>query len=56
MKNKNKKFDSVEMMREIRDKLSHEYKSDPEKEDKDLERIRKKYNISPNISMVSEPK
>lgn len=42
---KDKKFDAVEMMREIRDKLSKRYTKDPEAEKKDLEVIRKKYEI-----------
>jgi len=33
------------MMREIRDKLSKEYIESPDKENKDLARIRKKYGI-----------
>jgi hypothetical protein len=41
----NKKIDAVKMMREIRDKLSKKYKDDPQAEEKDLERIRKKYKI-----------
>jgi len=43
MKTKNKKFDAVKMMRDIRDKLHQEYEKNPEKRKKDLERIRKKY-------------
>ena len=47
MKNetKNKTFDAVAMMREIRDKLSQEYLENPDKEEKDLAQIRKKYGI-----------
>lgn len=37
------KFDSVKMMREIRDQLHFEYTEKPEKREKDLEKIRKKY-------------
>jgi hypothetical protein len=33
------------MMREIRDKLSKRYREDPEAEKRDLEAIRKKYEI-----------
>ncbi|MCK4296905.1 MAG: hypothetical protein KAX28_09675 [Candidatus Marinimicrobia bacterium] len=40
-----KKFDSVKMMRDIRAKLSASYMKSPEKEQKDLEIIRKKYGI-----------
>lgn len=40
-----KEFDSVKMMRQIREKLSRLYK-DPEIEAKELASIRKKYGIS----------
>jgi hypothetical protein len=43
MKSKNKKIDSVKMMRDIRDKLHQEYDKNPEKRKLDLERVRKKY-------------
>ncbi len=46
MKDKFKKFDSVKMMREIRDKLSKKYLEHPELEKAELNKIRKKYNIS----------
>ena len=42
---KDKKFDAVRMMREIRDKLSDIYTRDPEAEKRDLEVIRRKYKI-----------
>ncbi len=42
---KDKKFDTVRMMKEIRDKLSEIYTKDPEAEKRDLEAIRKKYGI-----------
>ena len=42
---KNKKFDAVKMMRDIRNKLHQEYEKNPKKRNEDLERIRKKYNI-----------
>ncbi len=42
---KDKKFDAVRMMREIRDKLSKRYSEDPEAEKRDLETIRRKYEI-----------
>ena len=42
---KDKKFDAVRMMREIRDKLSKRYREDPEAEKRDLLDIRKKYGI-----------
>ena len=47
MKNKEKEFDAVRMMREIRDKLHDEYQKDPDKRKIDLERIRKKYMKAP---------
>ncbi|MBI3500175.1 MAG: hypothetical protein HY063_00110 [Bacteroidetes bacterium] len=40
-----KKFDSVKMMREIRNKLSKRWAKNPEQEMADLERIRSKYKI-----------
>ena len=42
---KKKKFDSVEMMRGIRDKLTKRYLENPELEKHDLEKIRKKYKL-----------
>lgn len=47
MKNKlkEKKFDSVKMMRVIRDKLSERYLNNPKSEEMDLQEIRKKYGI-----------
>ena len=41
---KSKKFDSVKMMREIRDKLNASY-NDPKNEERELRRIRKKFGI-----------
>lgn len=48
MKNKRKakSFDTVKMMREIRDKLSKKYSSNPEKEKEELEKVRSKYRTS----------
>ena len=43
--NKNKKFDAVQMMRDIREKLSLKYWKNPERLKKDMEHIRKKYNL-----------
>ena len=40
-----KRFDSVKMMRRIRDELSRAYQ-DPKVEDRDMARIRRKYRIS----------
>lgn len=42
-----KKFDAVKMMREIRDRLSEKYLEMPELEEKDLEAIRREYGIKP---------
>lgn len=42
---KDKKFDAVKMMREIRDRLSQVYTKDPEAEERDLELIKRKYGI-----------
>lgn len=40
---KNKKFDAVKMMRDIRNQLHREYENDQKKQAKDPERIRGKY-------------
>ena len=40
---KDKEFDAVKMMRDIREKLHETYKMHPEKKQKDLEKIREKY-------------
>ena len=50
-KKENKKYDAVKMMREIRDKLSKEYNKHPEKEEKDLMEIRRKYGIKSKIKI-----
>lgn len=42
---KNKEFDAVKIMREIRDELSKRYLKDIEAEKKDLEEIWKKYQV-----------
>lgn len=42
---KKKKFDTVKMMREIRDKLTKRYLENPDLEFKDMERIRRKYKL-----------
>jgi len=42
---KDKKFDAVRIIREIRDKLSKRYSEDPEAERRDLQDIRRKYGI-----------
>jgi hypothetical protein len=43
--NKNKKFDAVQTMRDIREKLSEKYWKHPDVLKKDMEAIRKKYDI-----------
>jgi hypothetical protein len=43
MKLKDKKFDAVKMMRDIRNKLHQEYERNPNKRQMDLERVREKY-------------
>ena len=42
---KNKPFDAVQMMRDIREKLSLKYWKNPERLKKDMADIRKKYNL-----------
>ena len=42
---KNKKFDAVQMMRDIREKLSEKYWKHPDILKKEMEAMRKKYNI-----------
>lgn len=42
---KKKKIDAVKMMRDIRDKLTERYLKNPELENSDLEKIRRKYKI-----------
>ena len=48
--NKNKKPDTVKMMRDIREKLSEKYWKHPEILKKEMEAIRKKYNIKVTTS------
>ena len=43
MKTKEKIFDAVKMMREIRDQLSKKYNNDPSFSEKELKRIKTKY-------------
>jgi len=40
-----KTFDAVKTMREIREVLSKRYKEDPDREAKDLQKIRDKYHL-----------
>jgi len=42
---KTKQFDSVKMMRDIREKLRKKYADDPGLREKNLQRIRKKYGL-----------
>ena len=42
---KNKQFDAVQMMRDIREKLSEKYWKRPDILKKEMEAIRKKYEI-----------
>jgi hypothetical protein len=48
MKVKNKKFDAVKMMCDIRYKLHQDYENNPEKRKKDLERVRNIYKEGVN--------
>lgn len=41
----NEVFDAVETMRRIKDRLSKKYAASPDEQEKDLEKIRKKYGI-----------
>lgn len=43
MKTKDKKFDAVKMMRDIRNTLHKEYEDNPTKRQEDLERVRNQY-------------
>lgn len=47
---KNKKFDSVKMMRDIRDELSKKYNKNPKTEIIDLKTIRNKYKLTKKYS------
>lgn len=48
---KNKKFDCVIMMRDIRDKLSIEYLKNPELQKKRLAKIRKRYHLKEKVNV-----
>ena len=50
---KNKKYDAVKAMREIREKLSEKYWQRPERLKKDMETIRKKYNLKSSKNKAS---
>ena len=53
MKPKKKKFDAVKMMRDIRDKMGEKYYNNIDLLFKDLEKIRKKYKLSPPTKKVA---
>ena len=46
-----KKFDAVKTMRQIRDVLSKRYKDDPNREAKDLQKIRRKHHLKTDTSL-----
>ena len=46
---KNKKFDSVKMMRDIRDDLSKKYNKNPKAEQNDLKLIRNKFKLTKKV-------
>ena len=48
-----KKFDSVKMMREIREQLSEKYWKHPDILKKEMEEIRKKYNLKIEITKTN---
>ncbi len=50
---KDKEFDAVRMMREIRDELSRRYNEDPSAERRGLQEIRKKYGIKDGAYLIS---
>jgi ABC-type microcin C transport system permease subunit YejB len=47
MKNKEKDFDAVKMMREIREKLRKKYEGNPGLREKRLKEIHAKYGLKP---------
>ncbi len=51
--NKNKKFDAVQTMRDIREKLSEKYWKHPDILKKEMQAIREKYNLKPTKSQKS---
>ncbi|MBA1342577.1 MAG: hypothetical protein C5S52_03155 [ANME-2 cluster archaeon] len=52
---KDKEFDAVRMMREIRDELSRRYNEDPSAERRGLQEIRKKYGIKDGVYLIPFP-
>jgi hypothetical protein len=51
--NSEKKFDAVQMMREIREKLSEKYWNHPEILKKEMEMIRQKYRLKVKLQNKS---
>ncbi len=54
---KNKKFDAVQFMRNIREQLSEKYWKNPDILKQDMQAIRKKYNLqvkSPQDPIISK--
>jgi len=49
---KEKKYDSVKMMREIRNKLSKKYSNSPDKEIDDLNKVKGKYKIKSKVKVA----
>ena len=43
---KKKTFDAVRFMRKVRNELSKKYTRDPQAQERDLDRIRKKYGMT----------
>ena len=50
--NKNKEFDAVQMMREIREQLSEKYWKHPDILKMEMQAIREKYNLKPSPETV----
>jgi hypothetical protein len=53
MKTKKKKFDAVQMMRDIRNKMGEKYYENVDLLLKDMEKVRKKYKISPKTQKAA---
>jgi hypothetical protein len=57
---KEKQFDAVKFMRQIREKLRRKYKNNPSLRKKNLERIREKYKLetketsNPVVSLITK--
>jgi len=50
---KDKEFDAVRVMREIRDELSRRYNEDPSAEGRELQEIRKRYGVKDGVYLDS---